>query len=61
MPYTVIAKAAGVPFTLATATEAVKKAVELMGQGMQGVSISDDQGRYYLAVDFHKLMSSTRK
>jgi hypothetical protein len=44
-----------------TAKDAVSKAVEMMGQGMQNVSIVDAQRRTYRQADFAQLVASEGK
>jgi uncharacterized protein YdeI (YjbR/CyaY-like superfamily) len=60
MSYTVTANNASVSFVRETAVQAIVTAVELIGQGMQGVCIIDADGRQYAPDEFKKLYLCSR-
>ena len=39
---------------------AMKKALELVGEGYRDVRIADEQGQEYTVADFHSLIQSTK-
>jgi hypothetical protein len=57
MPYTIMAMSpeGAVRFRSKTPAEALKTAVELMGLGLEGVSIADASGRQYTPTDFGRV------